>query len=122
MSGIYIHIPFCKQKCHYCNFYSVASVKAKGRLIQAIKNEIVLQKNFLKAEKVNSIYFGGGTPSVLTEKMAGDLLETIFKSYSVDGEAEITLEANPDDLGDGQLDGIWCTLTGFTMYHKHWLR
>ena len=109
MAGIYIHIPFCKQKCHYCNFYSVASLKYRKPLIDTLKQEIVLQKDWLEGETVETIYLGGGTPSILSAIETGDLLDTIFSNYDVDNDAEITLEANPDDLGFKQL-GILRTL------------
>ena len=65
MAGIYIHIPFCKQKCHYCNFFSVASTKWKDEFVQALLREIEFRKGYLEGERVNTIYFGGGTPSLL---------------------------------------------------------
>ena len=103
MAGVYIHIPFCKQKCHYCNFYSVASLKNRESLIDALKQEIVLQKDWLEGETVGTIYLGGGTPSILSTIETGGLLESIFRNYDVNNDAEITMEANPDDLGFEQL-------------------
>lgn len=98
MAGIYIHIPFCRQKCHYCNFFSVASTRWKGRFLEALGKEIALRKDYLSGETVHTIYFGGGTPSLLTTNELMRILDTIFRHFPVDPAAEITLEANPDDL------------------------
>ena len=103
MAGIYIHIPFCKQKCHYCNFFSVASTKYKNEFIDALKKEIHLQKDYLKKEEVKTIYFGGGTPSMLSMKEIGSIFEELNKYHLIAGDAEITLEANPDDLNTNKL-------------------
>lgn len=98
MAGIYIHIPFCKQKCHYCNFYSVASVKHANELFEALIKEIELQKDYLSGEKVETIYLGGGTPSMLSGDQINYLFDQVDNFFTVDKKAEITLEANPDDL------------------------
>lgn len=98
MAGIYIHIPFCKQACHYCDFHFSTSFKHKKEVLQALHQEIKLQKNYLQGEVVETIYFGGGTPSVLEASEINALLEEIFANFPVKAGAEITLEANPDDL------------------------
>jgi len=98
MAGIYIHIPFCKRKCHYCNFYSLANQKNKAEFHQALLKEIALQKDYLQAEKIETIYFGGGTPSLLSVKEIDEILNQIYKYFKVDPQAEIDLEANPDDI------------------------
>ncbi|MCD6178912.1 MAG: radical SAM family heme chaperone HemW [Bacteroidales bacterium] len=103
MAGLYLHIPFCKQKCHYCNFYSLASVKFKPQLIEALLQEIELQKDYLQGENLDSIYFGGGTPSLLNEKELNSIFEKIYKTFSVGKKAEITFEANTDDLSKAYL-------------------
>ena len=103
MAGLYLHIPFCKQKCHYCNFYSLASVKFKPQLIEALLQEIELQKDYLQGENLDSIYFGGGTPSLLNEKELNSIFEKIYKTFSVGKKAEITFEANTDDLSKDYL-------------------
>lgn len=103
MSGIYIHIPFCKQACNYCDFHFSTSLKNKDALIKAILLEIKLRKNYLQDSTIETIYFGGGTPSVLSEKDIFSLLEIIYKQYDVSSCAEITLECNPDDLNDEKL-------------------
>ena len=98
MAGIYIHIPFCKQKCHYCNFFSVASVKWREEFVQALLKEIELRKDYLEGETVNTIYFGGGTPSLLSISHSALLISHLALHFNIDHSAEITLEANPDDL------------------------
>lgn len=98
MAGIYIHIPFCKQACHYCNFFFSTSLKLKNDLISALILEIELQKNFLSGEMVETIYFGGGTPSLLSEKDLDEIFNQIQKHFTISSDPEITLEANPDDL------------------------
>lgn len=98
MAGIYLHIPFCTQKCHYCNFFSLASKKNTDAFVSAICQEIILQKNYLQNEVVSTIYFGGGTPSLLKSDDLNKILESLFSNYQIAEDAEITLEANPDDL------------------------
>ncbi len=98
MAGIYIHIPFCKQACHYCDFHFSTSLKLKEPLLIALERELIARKDELQLEKIQTIYFGGGTPSILQVDEIKKLLEVIFLNYNVDNTAEITLEANPDDL------------------------
>lgn len=98
MSGIYLHIPFCKQACYYCDFHFSTSLKKKTEMIEAIVNELLLRKNEFKDEVVETIYFGGGTPSLLSIEELQLLLNTIHHNYTVSDHPEITLEANPDDL------------------------
>jgi len=98
MAGIYIHIPFCKQKCHYCNFFSVASTKWKDAFMAALLKEIGLRKDYLQGETVNTIYFGGGTPSILRISDLTLIIELLTRHFNIDPHAEITLEANPDDI------------------------
>lgn len=97
MSGIYIHIPFCKKACTYCDFHFSTSLKYVDEMTDAICSEIVQKKNRI-TDQVGSIYFGGGTPSVLPAKAFEKIFNTITTNYSVSSEAEITIEANPDDL------------------------
>ena len=103
MSGIYIHIPFCKQACHYCDFHFSTSLKLKSNLVEAILIEIDLRLPYLKNKNIETIYFGGGTPSLLSEKELFLILEKLYKTYNVSSHAEITLEANPDDLSIDKL-------------------
>jgi oxygen-independent coproporphyrinogen-3 oxidase len=98
MAGIYLHIPFCKQACYYCDFHFSTSLETKNELVKAISRELILQKDYVKGEAINTIYFGGGTPSLLSEEELKMLFVTIYTNYIVNPAAEITLEANPDDL------------------------
>lgn len=98
MAGIYIHIPFCKTKCHYCDFYKSTDFGAKTDFVSALKQEIVWRKEELGNEKIASIYFGGGTPSVLKTAEIGEILILISETFQLENDIEITLEANPDDL------------------------
>ena len=102
MSGIYIHIPFCKQACHYCDFHFSTSLKKKGELVNALCKELVLRKSELIGE-VETIYFGGGTPSLLSSEEMQQIFETIYSNFTVSENPEITLEANPDDLSKEQI-------------------
>ena len=125
MAGLYIHIPFCKSKCAYCGFYSLPSLKLKDRFLEALKEEIIARKDYLKHGRlrvkpamtpglevshdmptINTIYFGGGTPSLLTMEEIGELLHLINMHYHVAAHAEITLEANPDTLSLAYLEGL----------------
>ncbi|WP_281230981.1 radical SAM family heme chaperone HemW [Flavobacterium gelatinilyticum] len=98
MSGIYIHIPFCKQACHYCDFHFSTSMKKKDDMVLALAKEIGMRKNEFENEIVETIYFGGGTPSVLSNEEINFLISEVYKNYKVVDNPEITLEANPDDL------------------------
>ena len=124
MAGIYIHIPFCNSKCAYCGFYSLPSLKLKDRFLEALKSEIVARKEYLQRGPhcgldpqspalkgnhdmtINTIYFGGGTPSLLSINEIGELLHLIKETYPVAENAEITLEANPDTLSLEYLEGL----------------
>ncbi|TRX23984.1 radical SAM family heme chaperone HemW [Flavobacterium franklandianum] len=103
MSGIYIHIPFCKQACHYCDFHFSTSMKKKDEMVLALAKEIQMRKSEFKDEVVETIYFGGGTPSVLTTEEIQFLISEVYKNYKVAGNPEITLEANPDDLSKDKI-------------------
>ncbi|MFM9825802.1 radical SAM family heme chaperone HemW, partial [Flavobacterium sp.] len=98
MSGIYIHIPFCKQACHYCDFHFSTSMKKKDDMVLALAKEIQMRKSEFEKEVIETIYFGGGTPSRLQIADLRLQIDTIYKNYKVVPNAEITLEANPDDL------------------------
>ena len=98
MAGIYIHIPFCKQACHYCDFHFSTSVKNKETFLHALNKEIELQKKYLNNEKIGTIYFGGGTPSILSQSDLGFIFDKLYNTFEISKDAEITLEANPDDL------------------------
>lgn len=98
MSGIYIHIPFCKQACYYCDFHFSTSLKKKDLMVAAIVKELEMRQAEFKNERVETIYFGGGTPSLLNRKELESIINTVYKFYKVNNNPEITLEANPDDL------------------------
>jgi oxygen-independent coproporphyrinogen-3 oxidase len=103
MSGIYIHIPFCKQACHYCDFHFSTSLGNKTAFIQALKKEMTLRKEYLHGSVVDTIYFGGGTPSVLSGEELEEIFHALNANFTVSPDAEITLEANPDDLDSTRL-------------------
>jgi oxygen-independent coproporphyrinogen-3 oxidase len=98
MSGLYLHIPFCKQACHYCNFHFSTSLRYKSEVIEAIAQELVLRQDYLTDKELDAVYFGGGTPSLLSETELELLFDRINTIYKVKPDAEITLEANPDDI------------------------
>lgn len=100
MSGIYIHIPFCKQACHYCDFHFSTSMKKKEEMVMALTKELELRRNEFQNESIATIYFGGGTPSRLSIADLRFLITTIYEYYTVIENPEITLEANPDDLSE----------------------
>ncbi len=111
MAGLYIHIPFCKQACHYCDFHFSTNRQLTSSLVDAFARELVLQKHYLKDEILQTIYLGGGTPSLLSLGELQTIFQTINALYTVSSQAEITLEANPDDLtptrlGEFKLAGI----------------
>ena len=125
MAGVYIHIPFCNSKCAYCGFYSLPSLKLKDRFLEALKAEIVERKDYLQRgphcgldpqspalkgnhdmPPINTIYFGGGTPSLLSIKEISELLHLIKETYPIAENAEITLETNPDTLSLEYLEGL----------------
>ena len=92
---IYIHIPFCKQQCNYCDFHFSTSLKNKNGLLNALLQEIEIRKSFTKGAKIKTIYFGGGTPSLLSGKELSLIFEQLNKHFEIESDAEITLEANP---------------------------
>ena len=106
MSGIYLHIPFCKQACHYCDFHFSTSTKNQEKVVDSIVREIDIRQNYLKEKSIETIYWGGGTPSLLTENQLEKLLAKVYSIYNVVEGAEITLEANPDDLNKDKLQEL----------------
>lgn len=127
MSGIYLHIPFCKQACHYCDFHFSTSMGHKKATVQAIARELELRRDYLQGQQVHTIYFGGGTPSLLTQQELQYLLQTIHNLLTVAEDAEITLEANPDDLSPEKLQelkaaGINRLSIGLQSFHEPHLR
>ena len=103
MSGIYIHIPFCKQACHYCDFHFSTSLKKKDELLQALAKELQLRRSELQNKTIETIYFGGGTPSLLTIDELRFLIDEVYTNFKIIDNPEITLEANPDDLTKNQI-------------------
>ena len=103
MSGIYIHIPFCKQACFYCDFHFSTSLKKKDELISSLIHEIELRKNELNTNVIQTIYFGGGTPSLLQLSEINQIIDAVYDNYEVVSNPEITLEANPDDLTSSKI-------------------
>lgn len=98
MAGIYIHIPFCKQACHYCDFHFSTSGILIAPVLDAIAKEAIIRKNELAGETIHTVYFGGGTPSILPVEKLQELMDVLGQNYEISPDAEVTLEANPDDL------------------------
>lgn len=103
MPGLYLHIPFCKQACHYCNFHFSTTLRQKGAMVEALLKELEMQQAYLQGEEIQSIYFGGGTPSLLDAGELEKIFSKIHQIHRVAPDAEITLEANPDDLSREKL-------------------
>lgn len=106
MAGIYIHVPFCKQACHYCNFYFSTSLGNKPRYLQALLKEIELSKDYLSGETIETLYFGGGTPTSLEVSELRQIVEALQKHYDLSKLQEFTLEANPDDLTAAKVEEL----------------
>ena len=98
MAGIYIHIPFCKRRCIYCDFFSTTQSEKKSAYVRALCRELEMRQDYVGGEEIETIYLGGGTPSQLTEEELKEIFASIYHIYKVKEDAEITLEANPDDL------------------------
>lgn len=106
MAGIYIHIPYCKKLCHYCDFYHVVSDSDKQDFVEAIGREVIFRADYLGSEPVSTIYIGGGTPSVLSIAELSGILEKIRSSFAIEPGSEITIEVNPDDISPEYLSGL----------------
>jgi len=124
---LYLHIPFCRQACHYCDFHFSTNTSNKRAVVEAIAKEIILRKDYLPKENIETIYFGGGTPSMLEEAELDLLLDTINQHFVVAKDAEITLEANPDDLQKEKLQqfysaGINRLSIGIQSFHEPHLK
>jgi len=107
MAGIYFHIPFCKKKCNYCDFYSTQGLKGIDELVKCEILELITRKNYLGGDVVRSIYFGGGTPSLLSKSQISSLLQSVRTCFDVTDDCEITFEANPDDLSEEYLKNLF---------------
>ncbi|HEY8387812.1 MAG TPA: radical SAM family heme chaperone HemW [Parasegetibacter sp.] len=103
MAGIYLHIPFCRQACHYCNFHFSTSLHLQNEFIEALLKEVGLRASYLENQPVSSIYFGGGTPSILDAAAISTIMNTLRQHFRIDTGAEITLETNPDDINTDKL-------------------
>lgn len=110
MAGIYLHIPFCKKACHYCDFHFSTSPQYKEPMLKALRHELLLRKNYLGNQSIETIYFGGGTPSLLSANELQVLLGEIVDQFDVSSNAEITIEANPDDLNPQRVKELRQTL------------
>ena len=124
---LYLHIPFCRQACHYCDFHFSTSLREKGTMVRAIASEITLQGDYLPGRELQTVYFGGGTPSLLNEQELALLLDTIRAQFQLRPDAEITFEANPDDLSPQTLQmlvgqGINRLSIGIQSFHEPHLR
>jgi oxygen-independent coproporphyrinogen III oxidase len=106
MAGIYIHIPFCKKACHYCNFHFSTNLQRKTDYLAALRCEIALQKDYLQGETIQTVYLGGGTPSLLSASEINEIWQTLLQFQTIADDAEVTLEANPDDLTDEYLSAL----------------
>jgi len=103
MAGIYIHIPYCKVACHYCNFHFSTNTAHLNDFTDALLREIELQKDYLNSEKIETLYFGGGTPSVLSKEQSDKIFSALREHFNLSDICELTLEANPDDIDDEKL-------------------
>jgi len=106
MSGIYVHVPFCLSKCGYCDFYSITRNLDKGRFVEAVARELTYRSDYFTDKRIDTIYFGGGTPSLLKSGQLEYLLDSIRQHFHLASDHEITLEANPDDLQEQVLDSF----------------
>jgi len=128
MAAIYFHVPFCKQACHYCNFHFSTSLKHKNPVLDAMLSELKLRKEELvETEKINSIYFGGGTPSLLSSAEISVLINEVKRNFNVAVDAEITLEMNPDDDRPNYLEelktiGVNRLSVGIQSFHEEELK
>ncbi|HNY52563.1 MAG TPA: radical SAM family heme chaperone HemW [Bacteroidales bacterium] len=110
MAGIYIHVPFCKKICSYCDFYHVMAQSDNKQYINALNHEARLRRNYLGAQSVSTIYIGGGTPSVLQADEIKSILDNIVENFKIDKNPEVTIEVNPDDISDEFLEGLKKTM------------
>jgi oxygen-independent coproporphyrinogen-3 oxidase len=99
-SGIYIHIPFCRKKCNYCDFYLITNLNIVYRYLKNLETELKLQSEFYKKDKFDTIFLGGGTPSLLTPEQLDSIIQKVKQNYNIENDSEITIESNPDDFAD----------------------
>ncbi|WP_217603975.1 radical SAM family heme chaperone HemW [Chitinophaga sp. GbtcB8] len=127
MAGIYLHIPFCRRACYYCNFHFSTSLGQKDALVDSLLQEMMLQQPYLQGQQVDTVYFGGGTPSLLDDADLQRIMEKLRQLFPISGQAEITLEANPDDLQPEKLQalkaiGVNRLSIGVQSFHEEDLR
>lgn len=127
MAGIYLHIPFCRRACYYCNFHFSTSLGQKDALVDSLLQEMMLQQPYLQGQQVDTVYFGGGTPSLLDDADLQRIMEKLRQLFPISGQAEITLEANPDDLQPEKLlalkaIGVNRLSIGVQSFHEEDLR
>src|SRR6056297_1977417 len=106
MAGIYIHMPYCRTRCPYCDFFTQTSLDSRTRYEKVLIREMELRRDYLEGARVETIYFGGGTPSLFTPAQLGRILESVYRLFPVSDDPEITLEANPDDVSRPFYDGL----------------
>src|SRR5690606_14252324 len=106
---LYLHIPFCKQACHYCDCHFSTNLSYKARMVAAIGAEIEMKEQYLSEKNLETVYFGGGSPSILSPQELESLLDVVLRKYNLDQVKEITLEANPDDISRERLN-FWHSL------------
>lgn len=106
MAGIYLHIPFCKKLCSYCDFYHVISGGDHTSFIEALVREMEMRRAYTGSEEISTLYMGGGTPSVLSLKETGMILESVWRNFNISSDPEITIELNPDDVNPPYLSGL----------------
>ena len=106
MAGLYIHVPFCTKRCIYCDFFSNTEMKYKSSYVESVIKEMALRKDYIEGEEIETIYFGGGTPSLLSATDFRDLFEAIQQTFIIKEKAEITLEANPDDITESSVKNL----------------
>lgn len=127
LAGLYIHIPFCKQACHYCDFHFSTNQQRRTEMVAAICREMALQRHYLDGAALETVYFGGGTPSLLHAAEMEAIFGAVFGNFTVDANAEITLEANPDDLDAGKIKQLAASPVnrlsiGIQSFHEPHLR
>lgn len=105
MAGVYVHIPFCASRCKYCDFFSTTQLEKREEYVDAVTKEAHLRRDYLPARNIHTVYFGGGTPSILEVEQLGRILGELRKDYEIDDDAEITTEANPSDINEEKLRG-----------------
>lgn len=106
MASIYLHFPFCKSRCIYCDFFSTTSLDLRRRYVEALKRELSLRRDYLGRECVDTLYFGGGTPSQMDVDMLAEVMDCVYTLFDISTHAEVTMECNPDDLSEAYLDGL----------------